>query len=202
VSWNFGTPVGYSFNINAGTPPPGGLGQIQWSTLGQTTYDVSMAMNIWTSTNQSGNGSNIGFYYTGSWQTVYQGGPYYIIAYSVNNPGGPGDPGVAATTYGYALLGYPSMLVEAQTIWYYGSLNPFTGQPAISQGAPGYDAAITRLMLHEVGHTMGLTDQPQRAGFCFGQIAGQSVMNANCGTNDSAGNVASNITMCDNQSVW
>ncbi len=65
-----------------------------------------------------------------------------------------------------------------------------------------YDDFISRVTLHEIGHTMGLTDQPDHGGFCFGQTAGESVMNANCGTNDSAHNIAANVTNCDNGSVW
>lgn len=68
----------------------------------------------------------------------------------------------------------------------------------------GYSDAILKAMLHEIGHTMGLDDMPlpTPTGHCGGQSAGQSIMNAYCGTpNDSADNMPTRVKDCDNRSV-
>ena len=122
-------------------------------------------------------------------------------AYSVNYPGGVGDPGVASQIQPFVYQG-TNIMAFANITLYYGSLNPITMGLNMDPSLPDYDTAVVRLMLHELGHSMGLENQPSRAGYCLGQTAGESVMNANCGTNDSAQNIASNITACDNQSVW
>src|SRR5207244_1452194 len=46
-----------------------------------------------------------------------------------------------------------------------------------------FDPAMLKVMLHEIGHTMGITDMPipDPTANCGGQTAGQSVMNGKCG---------------------
>jgi len=60
-----------------------------------------------------------------------------------------------------------------------------------------------KLMLHEIGHTMGITDMPvpDPSAACGGQTAGQSVMNGKCGVNDQGNNLPTDVQGCDNQSV-
>jgi hypothetical protein len=94
-----------------------------------------------------------------------------------------------------------NLIASAHITLYYGSINPVIGL-VVDPSSPDYDAAEVRWMLHELGHSMGLENQFEHSGYCLGQTAGESVMNATCGTNDSAHNIASNITACDQQSVW
>lgn len=76
--------------------------------------------------------------------------------------------------------------------------------PAIySSSQPGYNTVFKKVMLHEIGHTMGINDQPVPNGSanCGGQTAGKSVMNGKCGMNDQGNNLPTTVTACDNNSV-
>ena len=106
----------------------------------------------------------------------------------------------AAYTY-VALYGGTRTIAFVSTELYIGSISS-SGYPNYDENAGNYHAFIKKVMLHEIGHTMDLTDQPFVAGAqCGGQVAGESVMNYQCGTNDVAGNVPSMVTACDNASV-
>jgi hypothetical protein len=68
----------------------------------------------------------------------------------------------------------------------------------------GYDTAFEKAMLHELGHTMGLGHVPlpnDGSTICGGQTLGNSVMNGKCGVNDEYGNMATDVTDCDNSIV-
>ena len=195
LAWSNGIYVLYTFQQGSGGPPPNGFNPISWSTMPTTVSDIASAMGAWTTDNATFNSTLVQFVQTSA-------GAFRFFAYQVNYPGTPGlDPGVAAQTAMAHIVG-TSILVQATTTFYYGSLSPLTGTLTMDPAAPGYDSFMSRVTLHEVGHTMGLTDQPLGGGFCAGQVAGQSVMNSNCGTNDSAGNIAASVTACDNASLW
>lgn len=68
---------------------------------------------------------------------------------------------------------------------------------------PTFADAILKVMLHEIGHTMGLGDVPvpDATANCGGQTAGNSVMNGKCGVNDGAGNLPNGVTDCDNRTA-
>lgn len=72
-----------------------------------------------------------------------------------------------------------------------------------SQSAPSYLTAILKAMLHEIGHTMGITEtvRPDPNAPCFGQTPRISLMNAMCNVNDSADNLPQDVTPCDQQSI-
>lgn len=62
----------------------------------------------------------------------------------------------------------------------------------------GYGTAILKMMLHEIGHTMGITDTPgDDEKPCGGQTQNGSVMNGMCGVNDKGGSMATKVTSCD-----
>jgi hypothetical protein len=66
----------------------------------------------------------------------------------------------------------------------------------------GYTSIFRKVMLHELGHTMGLLDvKTDKTKTCFGQTQGHSVMNAICGQNDRSNNMPMNVQDCDNQQV-
>jgi hypothetical protein len=73
----------------------------------------------------------------------------------------------------------------------------------IDPNQPGYSNIFEKLMLHEIGHSMGITDTPvpDEGANCGGQSSGQSVMNGKCGVNDQGNNMPTNVTTCDSQSI-
>ncbi len=70
-------------------------------------------------------------------------------------------------------------------------------------GQSGYDNIFLKIMLHEIGHTMGLDDIPipNPNSSCGGYSSGKSVMNAACGVNDNGGNLPTKVKDCDNNTV-
>jgi hypothetical protein len=187
----------WSVNYNYPTPGPSApyLTFLPMSFLG-ITGDIDAAFSDWTA-NRFVNGSLVGFQAGGS------NGPFRIYAYQVNFPGVAFlDPGKAAYTY-TALYSGPNQIAFVSTELYFGSISTVGGYPTYDQTIPlMYHAFVKKVMLHEIGHTMDLDDQPSNPGLvCGGQTAGESVMNVQCGSNDVASNMSSFITSCDNASA-
>jgi hypothetical protein len=78
-----------------------------------------------------------------------------------------------------------------------------SGGTFFDQNGSDFGTAILKIMLHEVAHTMGITDMPvpNLAANCGGQTAGQSVMNGKCGINDRGNNLPTDIPSCDSESI-
>jgi hypothetical protein len=74
-------------------------------------------------------------------------------------------------------------------------------QKVFDSNVSGYNSIFRKVMLHELGHSMGLRDVPTGQGQCFGQTANRSVMNGICGQNDRNNNMPTDVATCDNQSV-
>lgn len=72
-----------------------------------------------------------------------------------------------------------------------------------AEGQAGYDNVFLKIMLHEIGHTMGLNDVPvpDITKNCGDQTAGNSVMNGKCGINDQGNNLPTDVQPCDNLDV-
>ncbi len=66
---------------------------------------------------------------------------------------------------------------------------------------PGYETFIIKLTLHEVGHTMGLDHPALPPGGICAQQDGVTVMNYICNVNDSANNMPTRVTACDQASI-
>lgn len=67
----------------------------------------------------------------------------------------------------------------------------------------GYNKIFEKIALHEIGHTMGLSDVPlsSRVIECGGQSSAKSVMNFRCGVNDFGNNMPAYIPACDRKAV-
>jgi hypothetical protein len=184
VNYNYPTP----------DPPPPYLTNVSIASLG-IEDDIVSAFNEWTSANQM-NGTNVGFYAAGS------NGPGRVYAYRVNSPGVPNeDPGKAAYTY-VALYEGTRTIAFVSIELYLGSINSVGGYADYDESADNYHTFIKKVMLHEIGHSMDLYEQPVVDGAqCAGQVAGESVMNVQCGTNDTAANMPTVVTACDNASA-
>ncbi|HVF89427.1 MAG TPA: M57 family metalloprotease [Blastocatellia bacterium] len=72
---------------------------------------------------------------------------------------------------------------------------------------PGYDTIFEKVILHEVGHTMGLDHPPYVQGTsCGSQTAGDTVMNNPCGANEAPifnqpSIMPTGVSDCDNQTI-
>ena len=81
-------------------------------------------------------------------------------------------------------------------------LNNVRGQ-WYDQSRGSFADAILKVMLHEIGHTMGLNDVPvpDINAPCGNQTARNSVMNGKCGVNDEGNNLPTDVTDCDNNTA-
>jgi hypothetical protein len=190
-SWSYGSPVSYSFPSHS-TPPC-------WSPVSITGSgidgNINSAFDQWTYADQNQNTSNVTFYLSTG------GTPFTVDARTVVIPADCGTTVAAQTSM--AVYTGTDVLAIANTTFYFGSTSTF-GYANWDQGASNFHTAVQKVMAHEIGHTMGLYDQPVGGGTCGGQTAGQSVMNLDCGTNDSANNMPApmvGLPSCDNASI-
>jgi hypothetical protein len=187
--------ISVTYEFPAPGPQPPAYTALSITDLG-IADDIHAAFSRWTYANQAENPSNVGFYFGTP-------GQVRVYALRVNFPGDPanGDHGRAAWTTVGVWEGTDSVAVSDIHL-YYDSMSG--GIPVTDPSAPNFHTFIQKAVAHEIGHSMGLDDQPIRTGNCGGQVAGQSVMNVQCGTNDSANNLpapALGLPSCDNQSV-
>jgi hypothetical protein len=158
--------------------------------------DINNGTSEWTWNNSANNSTHIGFSYVSSLA------PYSFFAYQVNYPGTTIDPGKAAITT-MAFHSGTNYLAQANTTFYYGSIDPSSGATIIDTNSINYHTFIYKTTLHEIGHTMDLDDQPWITPiFCGAQTAGESVMNGWCGDDDAYNNIPTSPTVCDNDSVF
>ncbi len=144
---------------------------------------VATALGNWQTANTTSNKSNVTFQPAPSGTTS-------DLTFQVGPAGG--------RPAGYAVTTDPStQTVKSATI-----TMDLTNKTFYDPSQPGYGTAITKEAQHEIAHTMGLEDQPRDTSKpCDGQTAQESVMNSMCNVNDSANNLPTNVTNCDNQGV-
>jgi hypothetical protein len=92
-----------------------------------------------------------------------------------------------------------SATITFDTAWTIPGTSP--PQMVYDVNVAGYNSIFKKVMLHELGHSMGLMEEPTGTGHCLGQSAGNTVMNAVCGQNDNQNNQPTNVANCDNQRV-
>ncbi len=152
------------------------------------TGPVKQAFTDWTNANKN-NGSGVSFVLTDGKSHSYT----FLVKASTGQY--VGSNGTDPTVYAFTSFANGA----ATTTWYLGS-NPIN---TTLSTFPGF---VTKGQRHEIGHPMGLTDQP---GDCSNQTPGQSVMNYACSDstatgrmyNDASNNLPSGIQSCDNSAV-
>lgn len=164
-----------------------------WAPYSVVYYDISAlpasirpqaisAFNKWNAANQS-NGSGVMF------QAASPSHPATFVVRSGSADGDPALSAVSRTNSGVVTSTNTTIDVQNTNLF--------------DSAQSGYDTVFEKVMLHEIGHTMGITDTsvPNMFANCGGQAAGASVMNLKCGINDLGNNMPLNITNCDQGSV-
>jgi hypothetical protein len=172
-TWAKGVPVKFYINPS-------------WNSYTGASAAISAAFAAWTTADQGGNPSGVAF----SSSTV----PGSIFTIMTSTGTYAPMPGRCANSEYHA--GTPGTLTSFATTFYFGNTTCW------STGGSGFATAVQKMMMHEIGHSQGLNDEngdDDQA--CGGQTAQQSVMNFFCGVNDSAGNMPTKVTTCDNESV-
>lgn len=172
--------------------PPLDSGVTGWPQDTTVYYDVSAipsglqsqviaAFNAWNTANGQNN--------TGvSFQPADAQNP---ATYTVQT-GGSGSP--ASTAISHPSQGNTTVSGATTTI----DVNNVNGN-WYDSGAAGYSNVFLKVMLHEIGHTLGLNDAaiPNMQAQCGGQTAGESTMNGKCGVNDQGNNLPTTVKPCD-----
>jgi predicted Zn-dependent protease len=109
---------------------------------------------------------------------------------------GAGNPAVYNATYDGA-----TFTIKSATITYDPN-NTFPGsaQLVADPNLPGYSTMVMKLVLHEMGHTMGL-DHPFVPADPCDQPDGATVMNFACGINDQGNNLPTTVSSCDQSTL-
>jgi hypothetical protein len=109
---------------------------------------------------------------------------------------GAGNPAVYNATYDGTTL-----TIKSATITYDPN-NTFPGSAQLiaDPTKPGYSTVVMKLVLHEMGHTMGL-DHPVVPADPCDQPDGATVMNYACGINDQGNNLPTAVTSCDQTTI-
>lgn len=172
-AWAKGTTVYY--NLSNITDP-------------QIRQQVQNAINAWDTANQS-NRSGVRF----SSATPPAGSP--TISFQVGGSNG-SNAGHVDTT-----INLSTGIIQSATVSFYTAGQTPGGNPIYDPSQPGYYDMFLKVALHEIGHTMGLEDATvPSTGYCD-QQDGATTMNGYCGTNDSGGNMPTNVTTCDKDAI-
>lgn len=187
--------------------PPGQYGRASWPANTTVYFDdtnlsstqqsaISTSISSWNSANQS-NGSGVSFVAASAQHPA-------TLVFSNSPTPPPGitqnctvPAGAAAQTCLAANPPNSSNEVSAAIVFNPSGTIQNTTTPIYDPNVSSYSTFVDKIGLHEIGHTMGLDNQP--APLICGDA--NTVMNVFCGTNDSGGNMAVNVTGCDNTEV-
>lgn len=122
-------------------------------------------------------------------------GTNFSLKFVIGALGG-GNPAVYNATYDGTTL-----TIKSATITYDPN-NTFPGSAQLiaDPAKPGYSTVVMKLVLHEMGHTMGL-DHPVVPADPCDQPDGATVMNYACGINDQGNNLPTAVTSCDQTTI-
>jgi hypothetical protein len=109
---------------------------------------------------------------------------------------GAGNPAVFNATYDAATFTVKSGSVT------YDPNNTFPGSTQLiaDPARPGYSTVVMKLVLHEMGHLMGL-DHPFVPADPCDQPDGATVLNYACGINDQGNNIPTTVSACDQSTI-
>jgi hypothetical protein len=107
-----------------------------------------------------------------------------------------GNPAVFNATYDAA-----TGLIKTATITYDPN-NTFPGSSVLvaDPAQPGYGTIVMKLVLHEMGHLMGLDHPAVPVNVCD-QPDGATTLNYACGINDQGNNIPTTVPACDQNSI-
>lgn len=77
---------------------------------------------------------------------------------------------------------------------------PGTSVPIANPSQPGYSTIVMKLILHEMGHLMGL-DHPVAPADPCAQPDNATVLNYACGINDQGNNIPTMVSACDQSTI-
>lgn len=104
--------------------------------------------------------------------------------------------------------GYTSTIINLKTKEIFSATITFDLSKTISRrvrwinpNGPGYSDIFTKIALHEIGHTMGLSEAPIPEGGICAQTDGASVMNGLCGSNDRGNNLPTSVPQRDQDTL-
>jgi hypothetical protein len=108
----------------------------------------------------------------------------------------PGNPAAFNATYNGATLTVINAVIT------YDPNNTFPGSNIIvaDPAQPGYSTIVMKLVLHEMGHLMGLDHPAVPANICD-QPNGATTLNFACGINDQGNNGPTTIPACDQNAI-
>lgn len=180
--------------------PPQSTKSAGWPRDSVVRYDVSsLPSALQTQASNALNAWNVANTQNNSGVTFVAADSNHPATFTFN-VGVPNTPGAAADTGIDPIEGTNSAKTAELVI---DANNPDHFRPSVT----GYNAALFKTFLHEIGHTMGLGDVPTPNPLappenCGNQTSGQSIMNRLCGVNDTGGNMPTSITPCDQGSVF
>jgi hypothetical protein len=122
-------------------------------------------------------------------------GQNFILRFQIG-PLTQGNPAVFAGTFDGT-----TGTVKTGTITYDPN-NTFPGSNTLiaDPSQPGYSTVVMKLLLHEMGHLMGLDHPAVPANSCD-QPDGATVMNFACGINDIGNNIPTTVSTCDQNAI-
>lgn len=107
-----------------------------------------------------------------------------------------GNPAIFNATYNGATFTITSATITYDPNNTFPGSNVLVADPAL----PGYDTIVMKLVLHEIGHLMGLDHPAVPANICD-QPDGATTLNYACGINDQGNNIPTTIPPCDQSAI-
>lgn len=151
------------------------------------TSSIQSALSNWTTNNTdwaNGNCSDVSFDTTGTLNLTFTQSP--------------GTRTGQANASAYCSITTANSSVYSATItFYWGAYDSATSTYAWNRTNDAHLTFLTKVALHEIGHSMGLGDIANRND----EQSGTTVMNSWYGTNDNLGNMATQVQSCDNNEV-
>jgi hypothetical protein len=161
---------------------------------GTQATQIRAAIGSWNTSNLAFNNSQVEFI-----EGTAPSGAFNVATLTIRNGSAGGAPAVTTKPNSVGIITSATITFDTSVTFVSGGQTLLVYDPNVT----GYDTIFKKVMLHELGHTMGLRDVPvDQTQSCGGQTAGASVMNAICGQNDRNNNMPTSAgTSCDDTAV-